>query len=467
MVANKSAEDGIGEINGLRAALFPALSEGSKEKRAVSILLACMEQVPEFAKSLLQGQGAPLSKKSRLTAWTEAGKVGQKDAPRPDGRIEVKGLRGQSWVALLEAKIGKAALRTDQIGSYLDECRVSHADALITISNDFAVLTDHHPTYQGKIPKGVNLLHWSWSSILTKCRLLSEGDEIEDRDHKWVIDHLARFLSHPSTGVTRFDRMPASWKEISDSIATGASIRGSAAALEVAAAWIQETRDLGLRLTELLQNPVPVKLTRPEKDDPGLLTNRVLDRLCTEQLLHIEYLIPDSVSPLKVIADLRGKTFSIGMTTNVAEDRKTTKARVNWLLRQLKRTQDSAVHIRAIYGRSRNVQFSLERVREDPDILANSNPKILPRQFEVKLIVDVGRRMAGAKTFVQTLEDLVIRFYDEAGQYLRPWVPRAPKVTKRDIDIDKGIEVETRLSSSSTGISVLPDEPEAVQSSSE
>ena len=28
---------------------FPALSEGSREKRAVSILLACMEQVPELA----------------------------------------------------------------------------------------------------------------------------------------------------------------------------------------------------------------------------------------------------------------------------------------------------------------------------------------------------------------------------------------------------------------------------------
>ena len=28
---------------GSRAALFPALSEGSREKRAVSILLACME----------------------------------------------------------------------------------------------------------------------------------------------------------------------------------------------------------------------------------------------------------------------------------------------------------------------------------------------------------------------------------------------------------------------------------------
>ena len=50
--------DGMGEPKGQRAALFPALSEGSKEKRAVSILLACMEQVPELTQSLLQGQEA-------------------------------------------------------------------------------------------------------------------------------------------------------------------------------------------------------------------------------------------------------------------------------------------------------------------------------------------------------------------------------------------------------------------------
>ena len=41
----------------------------------MSILLACIEQVPELARNLLQGQGAPLGKKSRLKAW---------DRGRPD-----------------------------------------------------------------------------------------------------------------------------------------------------------------------------------------------------------------------------------------------------------------------------------------------------------------------------------------------------------------------------------------------
>ena len=139
-----------------RAALFPALSEGSKEKRAVSILLACMEQVPELARTLLQGQGAPLGKRSRLRAWTEAGEVGRRGSVRPDGRIEIESSRGQKWTALLEAKIGKADLDSLQIEAYLKEGRA--ADAVITISNDFAVLANHHPTYREKIPKGMTRL---------------------------------------------------------------------------------------------------------------------------------------------------------------------------------------------------------------------------------------------------------------------------------------------------------------------
>ena len=108
-------KDGIREPSGQRAALLPVLSEGSKEKRVVSVLLACMEQVPEFAKALLQGHGAPLGKRTKLTAWTEAGALGRKGADRPDGRIIVESSRGQKWSALLRAKIGKAVL--ERIGA--------------------------------------------------------------------------------------------------------------------------------------------------------------------------------------------------------------------------------------------------------------------------------------------------------------------------------------------------------------
>ena len=451
-------KDGIQEPAGHRAALFPALSEGSKEKRAVSILLACMEQVPELAQSLLHGQGAPLGKKTRLRAWTEAGPIGKKGADRPDGRIEMESSRGQKWVALLEAKIGKATLESPQIEAYLAEGRAGGADALITISNDFAILANHHPTFRGKVGKGITLLHWSWSSILTTCRLLTDGGEIEDRDHGWIIEHLVRFLSHPSTGVTRFDRMPASWKDIAEAIAAGAGVKkGSEAALEVAAGWIQETRDLGLQLTELLHQPVPVKLSRTERNDPMVFMNRVLDGLCNEQGLEIEYLIPDGASSLKVRADLRGKTLTSSMTIGAPEDRKTAKARVNWLLRQLAKTEEDGIHVKAAFGRREDIQAALGKVREHPETLTKEDPKICPRRFEVKLISDLGRRMEGPRTFVQTLEKHVPEFYIQVGQYLRPWVASAPRVSGHQ-EGEKKDDEATEASTSEPGGPVAQDD---------
>ena len=118
--------------------------------------------------------------------------------------------------------------------------------------------------------------------------------------------------------------MPASWKEISEAVAAGAGVKKSSeAALEVAGGWIQEARDLGLQLTELLHQPVWVKLSRAERDEPMAFMNRVLDGLCNEQGLEIEYLIPDGVSGLQVRVDLRGKTLTSSMTIGAAEDRKT------------------------------------------------------------------------------------------------------------------------------------------------
>ena len=114
----------------------------------------------------------------------------------PSVPLWVESSRGQKWVALLEAKIGKATLESPQIEAYLADGRAGGADALITISNDFAVLANHHPSYRGKVGKGITLLHWSWSSMLTTCRLPTDGGEIEDRDHGWIIEHLELSLGH-------------------------------------------------------------------------------------------------------------------------------------------------------------------------------------------------------------------------------------------------------------------------------
>ena len=186
--------------------------------------------------------------------------------------------------------------------------------------------------------------------------------------------------------------------------------------------------------------------------------NRVLDGLCNEQGLEIEYLIPDGVSSLKVWADLRGKTLTSSMTIGAAEDRKTAKARVNWLLRQLAKTRDDGIHIKAAYGRREDMQAALAKVREDPGVLSKEDPKICPKRFEVKLISDLGRRMEGPKTIVQALETHVPEFYTQVGQYLRPRVPSAPRVaaqqekeSRHDGESEAAAPEPERVSAEDTG----------------
>lgn len=243
--------------------------------------------------------------------------------------------------------------------------------------------------------------------------------------------------------------MPGSWKEACELIAAGARVRkGSDVARQVAGGWIQETRDLGLQLTELLRQPVPVKLSRIERNDPIVFMGRVLDGLCEDHSLEVEYVIPDGVSDLQVRADLRGKSLTSSMTIGAAEDRKTAKARVNWLLRQLAKTPEDGVHVTAVYGRRQDIQAALDKVREDPGTLCKEDPRVCPKRFEVKLISVLGRRMDGPKTIVQALEEHVPEFYSRIGQYLRPWVPSAPKVTTAKVieekNDDEGTDAEHR-----------------------
>ena len=47
-----------------------------------------------------------------------------------------------------------------------------------------------------------------------------------------------------------------------------------------------------------------MKLNRAERDDPVLFINRVVEGLCNDEGLEIEYLIPDGVSSLKVRLDV-------------------------------------------------------------------------------------------------------------------------------------------------------------------
>lgn len=440
MAKKQSNDTGQKAYPGEPARLFPVLAENSKEGRALSILLSCIVAVPDFGRTLLTQIGVRLHSRGVLETFTEVVlDDADKRSLRPDGLITVTS-SSSAWRALVEAKIRNAKLDNQQIKSYVDLAKANNCNAVITISNDFAAIPSHHPTYTERLPAHVDLFHFSWTSILTHAKLLLHGDELGDAAHRFLISELIRFLDHPSSGLTRFDHMPETWKPLVTSVTAGAGMaslhKEAPHVTDAVASWHQETRDLALQLTGLVSSPVAIKLPRHHVNDPQRRIADDADALCAAAQLRAEYKVPNAAGPIEVTADLRGRSLIVSMKVDAPEDRVSTKARLNWLLRQLQKSAHDDLHIVAHWPRTKaTTQAPLAEVREDPgmlDLPGRPNPAIA---FTVRMVRHVGARFAGSRTFIREIEAIVPAFYAQVGQRLKVWQPPPPKLSPAPKDM--------------------------------
>ena len=426
------------------ARLFPVLADTSREGRALSVLLASMAMVDDLSRTMLATVGQRMGVRTRVRTFTEVVPANMPDvmAGRPDGLIMVESGR-RSWSALVEAKVRRSRLDADQIETYLKLAKANGIDAVVTISNEFAAVPHHHPVHVSRIPKGIALYHWSWTSILTHAKVLLAEKEVDDREQKFLLNELVRFLDHDSTGVMRFDRMDGNWKDIVVSVVSGALLADSDAVTDTVANWHQECRDLALGLMERVNSNVAIWLPRAHRNDPQLRIADDVAKLRDTSTLAVEFDVPDAASPIKVEADLNARSIRVHMRIRAPEDRKSARARTNWLLRQLAASEPDDLYVQADYpNRRHDPQESLSAVRANPDVLRHDNARIAPAAFEVRMVRDAGRRFAGAKTFVDELENTVYRFYAEAGQRLRNWQPTAPKMASPAEKTEEGDDTQ-------------------------
>lgn len=419
-------------VQGEAARLFPVLSTTSKEGRTTSIVLACMSKVDEFGASLLQSVGQRLGKRSRLDTYTEvvckAQNGGGKD--RPDGLIVLR-VGSREWKALVEAKVGNSELEADQVERYRVLAKDNGIDCVITLSNQFATTPQTHPLEavrrsRSKIP----VFHWSWMHVLTTAELLIGNDDVEDQDQLILLNELRRFLTHESAGVKGFDRMPKEWTDLNKLVASGGTIPAkSADALVVLEAWHQETRDLSLVLSRMTETPVAEKLPRKHLADPVQRQKDELQVLREKQQLHCALQVPNAAAPIDVVADITRRSVDVGMTIRAPEDRKSTKARVNWLLRQIKTEKADDIHIRLNWpGASEATQFPLSELRENVDCCEEGKEHLTVISFHIFLSRKTSGRFAQQANFIVDLEAFVPEFYGNVGSLLSEWKKPAPKI---------------------------------------
>jgi len=414
---------------GERARLFPVLAETSKEGRTLSIVLACMENVDEFGKALIADLGIKCGARSKLETYTEVVcKRGGDRTVRPDGLLVLK-TGTKTWTALVEAKIGNAELTAEQIESYIEVAKLNGVDAVITISNQFAPLPTHHPvTINVASLRNVALLHWSWMYILTQAKLQINNGEITDADQRSILIEMVRFLLHPSAGVKGFDQMPQAWTQLVGMIQTGGSVSSKLnEAQEVVGAWHQELQDLSFILSRQIDKDIDLKIPRAHIKDPSARLKSDLQLLADERCLKATFVIPNAVAPLEVVADLRTRSVFASMKLEAPGDRQSTKARLNWLLRQLQKSNTEGIHVRFFWpGRTPFTQHPLSILREQPEI-ADIPGKVVAT-FEVLMARDLGSKFAQRKNFIIEFERTVSDFYEQVGQHLKAWQAPPPKV---------------------------------------
>jgi hypothetical protein len=408
------------------------LSTTSKEGRTTSIVLACLCKIDEFGARLLSSVGQRVGARANVDTYTEVVFHNQsaeiKD--RPDGLIVVR-IGNREWRALVEAKIGNNELNTDQIERYRALAKENGIDCLITLSNQFATSPDSHPIEQVRKSRSrVPVYHWSWMHILTTADLLISSEQVADVDQLVLLNELRRFLTHESAGVKGFDRMPKEWTELNKLVSSGGVIPAkSQPAQIVLEAWHQETRDLSMILSRMTGNIVSEKLPRKHIGDPAQRQKDELIQLRETQCISCNLVVPDAAAPVVVSADLARRSLDVGMTLKAPEDKKTTKARVNWLLRQVKTDNVEGLILRLLWpGASEPTQHSIEDLRSNPDLAAEGKEHLTPHGFHIFLSEQLGGKFTQQTNFIAELERIIPKFYGETGARLTAWVKKAPQI---------------------------------------
>lgn len=414
------------------ARLFPVLADTSREGRMASIFLAMLPMVPSLAQAVFSTLGVRIGKRTRIETFTEIVLNDNSDIKnRPDGLIVVSTSKSK-WTALVEAKIGKAELDPEQVTRYLDAAKANKIDAVLTISNQFVARAEVSPLNLPKtVLKRADLYHWSWTWLKTQCEVISYQQKIEDQEQQFLLTELIRLLDHPGTGVERFTQMGPHWKDVVQSVTNQETLKKTGPEVEeTVGAWFQELRDTSLLLSSHVGQPVNVKIDRKLATDPSGRLRDGAETLAGQNQLHGAFMVPDGAADIDVCADLMRRSIIFGMKLKAPQDRKSTKARVNWLLRMLKE-DDPRLWVKAHWpGRKAATQKEVAALRNDPDAIDPDKSDTAPHSLEVLLIETDAKRFAGRRTFIETLETCAKDFYGLVGQNLRAWQAPPPKPVK-------------------------------------
>lgn len=423
--------------------LIPVGSSSNTENQVLSAFLSTLPVIQGwFNAAFAGGPSIKLGKQAKMKCFTE---VVFKDKEfkdcRPDGLILIT--TGKThWSALIEAKVKNNKLDAAQVEKYCRAAKQHKIDAVITLSNELTSKPDHHFLDLPKhLTKAVDLYHFSWASILTTGQVLLGRQGVDDVEQIFILEELVKYFQHDSAGISRFSQMSASWLPIVKQATLGQAITKNTPDLDdLLNDWLQESKDLVLTLSNLIHERAELRLSKGAKDDVSVHQRDIAQRLFDSASLTASLDVPNCASSIDVDVFLKTRQVQVSMRLQAPRDKKSTSARVNWLLRMLKEVDMDGYFVTATWPTViKDTTASVIDLRNDQTCIQCDNPKMAPINLIVKFVIDDARAFSGRKTFVQTLGVGLEKFYTDVGQHLKAWQPSPPRAKKVEPELEEGV----------------------------
>jgi len=426
-----------------RARLFPNGKRNLEDENvSTSIFLASLVGIKEFREKIIssiddKNSSSITNKTAELHAFVEIGKKEE----RPDGLIVLttgKTEKTVSWAAYIEVKT-KGNLEKSQIEKYLERAKSDGVPCIITISNNFVTHSNINPT---GIDKN-NLFHWSWKWILSELKMLSVNKLITDSDQSYMAEEFIKYLEGHKD-IKDFNSMGETWKEdvkyLQDHKDSKNLKNNSSQIVSIANSWIQEEKDISIKLsTEKINDKcykVDLDLTKDEQQSNKRRFEKIAKEVYEKKLISTSFglksldkrVFSSSKSKISLIVDFIEKCCRISINIPAIKDKKAVAQATDFLKKIDGIGKENEFRVRAIFnGNKRNsdlflvkdFQYRKEKFNECI-LIPEEMKKEQVKEFEISYKYEFEKDFYSPYKFVENIEKAVLTFYSQVvGNFIK------------------------------------------------
>ncbi|MEJ2436704.1 MAG: hypothetical protein P8Y49_08290 [Sulfurovaceae bacterium] len=404
--------DSHDELEKYKTSLFP-IGKTTDEIQTTSIFLSSLSAVKEYREEVFTDIGFKKIKNQNIQLHAYQEIPCSEGDDRPDGLLVItSGIYNPviEWICFLEVKIGNNLIGTEQIERYIDTGKKLNIENIITISNQLVTTPFESPAQIKKRVK-YNLFHWSWVYLSVTAGRLLRNDLVEDVDHIYILTELRKYFDNHS-GLKNYTGMDSDWKESTEEFLEK---NNKDLIQKIINSYKQEEKDICLQLTDSTGHYILLKTNSEPREE-------VLRKMLTENKI---------ITSTFFIQENPKQTFSIDIdfvkrkiicytnyTISAGKAKAQTTKLINMFTKDISNEDD--IYIGAIYPykTKSNIQFEtlanlLKQKEEGQYCIVNKDMGDTIKEFEIKMVDDLGRDFFKPQIIVNRLEGLAKVFLEK------------------------------------------------------